>query len=203
MRKYVPFIVSLVMLIGTSVYAGNVVDPGFDFIIDSGYDSAFALENSESLKMTGGGIGVLSLFSSSYAEILGSSPFQIGVGGIERLSAFDSSSFLVAGGHVHEIIATANATGTLAGGIIDRIRTTQVVPDPHIEMFVRDYDFNVSTNILTGTWEDFSTFSIFLDNQGVPYDPVIENIKFTIVPEPMTLSVMGLGGFLVRRRRRT
>ena len=38
------------------------------------------------------------------------------------------------------------------------------VPDPHIEIICRDWDWDSSTNILTGTWADYSTFDIQLVN---------------------------------------
>jgi hypothetical protein len=59
--------------------------------------------------------------------------------------------------------------------------------------------YNPANKRLTGTWEDFSKFNIKLvDYQG--YSPTIDNIKFTIIPEPMTLLLIGLGGIMIRRR---
>jgi len=48
---------------------------------------------------------------------------------------------------------------------------------------------------------DESVFDIQLVDQG-GYDPMIENIKFTIIPEPVTLCMMGLDVLLLRQRRR-
>jgi hypothetical protein len=76
----------------------------------------------------------------------------------------------------------------------------ELVPDPHIEIVALDWDWDDITNVLTGTWADFSTFDILLvDRDG--YDPVIENITFTIVPEPASLLLIAAGGLLIRRRR--
>ena len=71
------------------------VQASFDFVIDSGYQSSFTIENFETLQMTGGGVGLLDLFNDSYAEILNTTPYQLGVGGIERLHSFDRSYFVV------------------------------------------------------------------------------------------------------------
>jgi hypothetical protein len=53
--------------------------------------------------------------------------------------------------------------------------------------------------MLTGTWQDYSTFNIhLLDRQG--YSPVMENIQFTIIPEPVSLMLLAVGGMLIRKR---
>ncbi|HML76012.1 MAG TPA: PEP-CTERM sorting domain-containing protein, partial [Anaerohalosphaeraceae bacterium] len=64
----------------------------------------------------------------------------------------------------------------------------------------KDYSFNSMTSKLTGTWTDNTTFNIQLVNQ-TGYSPAIDNIKFTIIPEPATLLLLGLGGVLLRRRQ--
>jgi hypothetical protein len=73
------------------------------------------------------------------------------------------------------------------------------IPQTHIEFFCRDWLYNPANKRLTGTWGDFSKFNIKLvDYQG--YSPTIDNIKFTIIPEPMTLMLLALGGILIRRK---
>ena len=60
------------------------------------------------------------------------------------------------------------------------------------------YTVYFTPSILTGTWFDDSTFSIYLDDVD-GYDPVFENIFFT--PEPATLLLITVGGLLLRRRK--
>ncbi len=74
-----------------------------------------------------------------------------------------------------------------------------LVPNPHIEILCRDWLYNAANKQLTGTWGDLSTFNIKLvDVQG--YSPTIENIKFTIIPEPISLAFLALGSMLIRRK---
>jgi len=70
-------------------------------------------------------------------------------------------------------------------------------------MFVRDYVFNPATMRITGTWEDYTTFNIkLLDQSSDPrYDPAIDNIKFTLVPEPVTMVLFAFGGLLLHRKK--
>ena len=72
---------------------------------------------------------------------------------------------------------------------------------PNIEIICKDYEHFVDTNLLKVTWADDSVFHIQLvDIAG--YDPVIENIEFTLVnPEPVSIALLGIGALLARRKR--
>jgi hypothetical protein len=52
-----------------------------------------------------------------------------------------------------------------------------------LKCLVKDYSYNANTRKLTGTWGDGSAFNIKLINVA-GYDRTIDNIKFTIIPEP-------------------
>ena len=79
-----------------------------------------------------------------------------------------------------------------------------IIPnDPHIDILCREWAWDEPTNILTGIWEDYSAFSIQLvDKTQYGYDPAIENIRFTIIPEPASLLLLGLGVLALRRQFR-
>jgi hypothetical protein len=114
----------------------------------------------------------------------------------------------------------SDAKVTFSGGRIDEIWCDQQVPwiwvgDPprrirnkHIEFICRNKHWDPVTHYLSGTWDVdnnkdglLDTFNIKLvDMSNAP--PVIDNIKFTYVPEPASLLLLGLGGLLLRRRRR-
>ena len=131
-------------------------------------------------------------------------------GGIWDFNMGGYSLLDFSGGEIYQFDIGSYATATFSGGRIDEIWSTQsawtlaghpleLVPDPHIEIVALDWDWDEITNVLTGTWADFSTFDIQLVDR-VGYDPVIENIAFTIVPEPASLLLIAAGGLLIRRR---
>jgi len=173
-----------------------------DYTIDSGFVGALTLQNTDTLLMTGGGIDSLTLYDHTAATIQGTSPLDRFDGGIWTLDIAGYSHLDFSGGQVYAFSIHSYATATISGGLFGEIWSSQVVnPDRHIEVICRDYSWYAPTNILTGTWQDYSTFNIQLVNQA-SYTPAIDNIKFTIVPEPFSLLLLAAGGtFLTRRRR--
>lgn len=59
----------------------------------------------------------------------------------------------------------------------------------------------VFTALITETGDVGDTFVVDILSGISPY-PLIDTITFTIVPEPMTIVLLGLGGLLLRRRRK-
>ncbi len=194
-----PLFVSLIVL-GVSVCALA----GYDYTISSGYSDDIILKNSQTLLMTGGGVYEITAKDFSAIEINNTAPFAIATGGIANLIMGDNSKLAFSGGDVYRLNIGGFATATLSGGQIYKIYSYQSTAIPnymqHIEIICKDYSFNSMTNKLTGTWADNTTFNIQLVNQ-IGYSPVIDNIKFTIIPEPATLLLLGLGGVLLRRRQ--
>jgi hypothetical protein len=176
----------------------------YDYVIEDGDNFGdLSLYDYKTLLMTGGEGHHLYLFDWSEAAIQDTEPLiDENHGGIWILGVAGHCYLDFSGGEIHELDIGSYATATLSGGLIGRISSYQVVaPDPHIEIICRDWTWYESANILTGTWADYTTFNIRLFNQ-TPYDPVIENIKFTIVPEPLSLLLLAAGGTLLARRRR-
>ena len=133
-------------------------------------------------------------------------------GGIWDIYLDDDSELIYLGGETEEISIAENAEAVLTGGRIDYITSYQdavftgewdefgdPIYDGHIDLIVKDYQHNTLTNLLTGTWADDTAFDIqLIDESG--YDPAIENINFTIIPEPATLLLISLGAALIRKR---
>ena len=140
---------------------------------------------------------------SSYIEVQGTAPLLQLVGGIYFMGLNDNSTLNYFGGETGALSIWNQASAVLEGGRIDYIESHQILGNPHIEMIVQEYDFSsydIDTDLLTGLWADNSAFSIYLENQS-GYADVIDNITFTIVPEPATLSMICLGMLLLKKRR--
>ena len=174
--------------------------------LEDAYDYGINL-NSESLLFTGAGSLQVVAKGSSYVEVQNTSPLEQFVGGIYTLDLDDYSTMNYYGGETGAFYIYEDASAVFEGGRIDYISSYQSIFGPnetivkHIEMIVKTHDYNISTKILTGIWADDSAFNIQLvDKAG--YDPAIDNIAFTIVPEPATLALLGLGMLALRRNRR-
>jgi len=205
-------------MIIVSVLVSAVCTPaiaGFTRIISNTYEYGVILRNNESLLVTGGGADQVECRDYSYVEVKGTtSPLQLDVGGIFVLDLMNNSHMTFYNGEVGAFTIWNQAQAVFKGGRIDYISSYQTVPDVfvgyneqgepifdkfrHIEMFVKSYLYNPTTTTLTGTWADNSTFAIKLLNQA-GYDPVIDNIKFILVPEPVTVCLLVLGGLFVNR----
>jgi len=164
----------------------------------------------------GGGASLLEMQNYSRLEVQSTSPLGY-LGGIDDIKLFGYSHLDYYGGWTDELSMRNYSTAKLYGGRIDFISSYQKVFDvivgwdeqgnpifnAHIEMFVRDYEYNPTTMRLTGTWGDFTTFNIkLLDQSSDPrFDPAIDNIKFTIIPEPATILLLCFGGLLTCRKK--
>ena len=185
----------------TSSALADIIPPEtFDLTISDTYEYGMDL-NNQSLLVTGGGADQIIGLNGSYIEVQDTLPFQINVGGIGNISIADTSSLLFSGGEMNSLWLSNSATAIIEGGSIDYIDSRQILGQPHIEMIVKEHFYNTSTDILTGLWADDSAFSIELVDQ-TGYDPVINNITFTVVPEPATLLLFSAGAIFLRKRRK-
>jgi hypothetical protein len=195
---------ALLLCLAVPVQAGY-----FEFITDV-YDPGLTLQTGDSLYMTDGGIGILTLNGESTAIIEGTSELEDGFGGIWVLSLSGESHLDFSGGQVHMLSLNSDATAILSGGLIEEIYSTQPIwnddfdpavqiSDPHITMY---YSGDLPTvevvdgfDFLVGNWMDGTDFNIYLHDTG--YD-AYGNIQF--IPEPATIFLVTIGGVLLRRK---
>ena len=207
-----------IVLLWMGVWACSSVSYAvWDYTIGDGqYEyGSLRLYDNETLLVTGGGAYRIEAFDSTYVEVQATTPpLQVDVGGINSLNLRQNSTMNYYGGETSGFYIYENASAVLRGGSILHISSYQDVSwwygepvDQHIEMIVRVWSHDVQTNLLTGTWnvdndndDLFDTFSIQLHDQA-GYDKAIDNIMVTIIPDPATLLLFGLGGWILRKPR--
>ena len=185
------------------VFCTSMSFADFDYTISNTYEFEIEIRGEESLLVTGMGADRITALDYSYVEIQNTAPYQANVGGIHDLNLDGFSTLHFYDGEIVGLDIYSNAKAILEGGQISVIESLQDVfvggdIIKHIEIKCLNYNFNSSTNLLTGTWLDNSQFSISLVDQP-GYDPVIDNIFFT--PEPASIALLGLGGFLLRYKK--
>ncbi|HML76394.1 MAG TPA: PEP-CTERM sorting domain-containing protein [Anaerohalosphaeraceae bacterium] len=143
----------------------------------------------------------MTLYDYSKLNIHNTSPLEEGAGGIWDISLAGYSEFVISGGDIHRLTIGSYAIAQISGGWIGQIYSSQnATYTKHIEIICRPgYAYNSTTGYLTGLWGDGSTFSIRLDNPSGT-SATIDNIKFTIIPEPATMLLLAVGGILLRRK---
>ena len=123
-------------------------------------------------------------------------------GDITAISAFDNSTVNVTGGSIGAIYLTdlESATINLYGGDIT-IGFLGLLNAPNaINIYGKDFVVRQSGQnaYLSGKWANNSDFDFyFLRSNGLP-----DIVSLHIVPEPLTLSLLALGGSLIFYKRR-
>ena len=202
----------LLMMVLLVVVSGGRLKATHHLIEDGDYFGNLALDNSDTLLMTGGEGDDLVMSGSSVATIENTNPI-IGEedGGIWEVNVSSSSIFNLNGGEINSLEAywygTINMTGgemgeialyshnlfNLSGGQVGQLTITSVESWAILD----GYGFSeyVPGNPITGYWHDDTAFSIDLIDDGIStYGQII------FIPEPVSVLLLGIGGLILRKR---
>lgn len=133
MKRITPCFIVVMMCV--SVLYGE-----FDYTIsDSYYDDKLTL-NNQSLLVEGAGLKEVTGWGNSLIEVRNTSPFQEGSGGVQKISAYESTFLSIYGGEI-DIVTTSiggfnmeggkiltglganDGIGTISGGYIEKLYT--------------------------------------------------------------------------------
>jgi len=127
------------------------------------------------------------------------------------LDAYDSSQIIISGGTVSRLYARDSSKAIMSGGIIktDMVLTTNAELTLDGSNFAVDGNpvgFGEITSLLGGDYsnEPYRTLTGTLANGDILNSPfrIGDYASITLVPEPCTLLLLGLGAAIVSRRRR-
>ena len=142
--------------------------------------------------------GIWAVTTTSY------SIFNFSDGEINSLETAGDSTVNMSGGILTSLEMHSESTAHISGGWIDTLKSNQSLFFDHsdeqfhgrINIYCLDWEYDPVGSLLTGTWEDSSTFNINLIDIGTV--PTYDYIEFHIIPEPATLFIFALGGLLLR-----
>jgi len=184
----------LMLLLVLSVSAFAYLNSGTQNIYTGETFGQFFVSNDAAVNVYGGQIDAFYMGNSSILNVYGGT-----VNAYASLS--DNSTANILGGVVERIMAGGNSNVTLSGGQINTLESKYNSADPqHIRLICQSnyllaYTGTAITGI-SGMWCDGTAFNIHLSTN---YGTTISS-NITIIPEPATLFLIGLGSLLVRRK---
>jgi hypothetical protein len=137
-----------------------------------------------------------------------SKPLNMDGTGVYDILLYNNAQLLYLDGVTELIDVGDNVKAVLMGGSINYIKSmkhTQNGTNQNVDLYALpgwSYISNDPLLGIQGQWWDGSPFRIeFINKTSLGYDPAWMNVN-VIIPEPATLSLLALGGLLIRRKIR-
>ncbi len=191
-----------------AIIDSDVANDGYLVAGEYEYGDVQVTENSVLTVNGGGAFGVLAK-NYSHIEIKSTSlPLSgdINGGGVWSIYMNDYSTLNFSGGATNLITTKKNSMVYLSGGQIKLIASQQKVTpnNEHIIIDCREHNWlweNGQKSGISGKWWDGTEFTInFIDDDFGFFPATFNNIK--VLPEPASMLLLGLGGVLIKKRRR-
>jgi hypothetical protein len=195
------------MIVMVILAAASSTQAAYTYTYGSGTGfGSLTLLGTESVLVNGGGGLQFHLFDNSYGRIESTSRTSYNPSfGIGTIIVANSSSLVVTGGEIGDLLLNGPLHVTLSGGTVEHLALATGTQGgvTNIEIICKSWVYNSGTELLTGIWGNDAPFRIQLGEEiPWPIGSTFDSIDFTIVPEPLSLGLLALGGLLVRRYRR-
>jgi hypothetical protein len=175
-----------------------------DGLLETGeYDgSAFEMEAYDKLIVNGGGAYKISARDNSYLEVKGTSTPVSNNTGIRYIVLYDDSEMLYLNGTTLTLTVRDDSTAILKGGSIGSITIYHLSSWSNEVIIYCQEDYVMDSTGISGLWMDGTSFSINFNDVGGAFAsyPTADYVT-VITPEPMTLTLLGFGGLLIRRKK--
>lgn len=196
MNKHKMILGLLVLFTSVSISSAELIT------IEAGDNlGSLSVTGDDELLMTGGWGDSISMSGNSLGNIYATDAGKQ----VVNLSAGSTSTLNIFGGTIGEIeLTNSNFTEIKGGNIGTLISVQEVYEDggtgvhiPRTYLYVSEYSYNGNTMLLTGKWQDLTSFSIQLeDKYGIT---TFDNLLF--IPEPSSLVLLGLASLALRKRK--
>lgn len=200
-------LVFLVMAISLPAF-GGLADDGF---LTEGEHEWFITWRSFSPPLVVDGGGALEISVRDYGRLIiksTSKPLNMDGGGVYDILLFDNAQLEYLNGVTEFIRVTQNNAVELKGGSVNSIKTMRYAASGNENIFIHAFQDSWSwidgdrNKGIQGYWlADGKYFRIeFFNDDVFGTDPVWMSVK--VIPEPATFLLIGIGGLLLRKRKR-